>query len=339
MKVTTIKRVFNTKSGLVSVKIDKEDKENLITNGSILIKNYPHQDEILNALGLQGAGEYSAFHSTDFKEQRFPDYKKVIPEKDTERYPVNTIEATDILIEKPILQRVLKVVETGEIAVIDENYFKLIEELTPCSIEDFKISQNRTMIAFGLEENFFIICMLMNNYSAVEELIERVSSKSESDGPAEEPEQNFNDSEEESIDDLPPSLQGSGEEIEKDKEQWEDTKTPIEDIKSPAFPESEETEAIEEPVEEQSTGKEVSKQEASELYQLIKARKPYRNFDLSKKLIGVLLEKDIDNIDEIKTIQDTGNPATYKQNKALNRIIFGRYYSKDTMNQLLNVLN
>jgi hypothetical protein len=44
-------------------------------------------------------------------------------------------------------------------------------------------------------------------------------------------------------------------------------------------------------------------------------------------------------VDQVKQIDQADNPATFKQSRALNRIIFGRHYSTETFTELMKVLN
>lgn len=80
----------------------------------------------------------------------------------------------------------------------------------------------------------------------------------------------------------------------------------------------------------------VTRDNAKDLYYIVKGLKTYTSFKLSSALIDILLNDKLDKIDQLKNIikEDTG-PATYKQSKALNRIIFGRHYQVDTYLDLM----
>lgn len=85
--------------------------------------------------------------------------------------------------------------------------------------------------------------------------------------------------------------------------------------------------------------KEVDKDQAKKLFDTIRLLKPYRSMDFTSKVMDILLENDIELVDKLKPIRDNENPATYKQTKALYRIIFGRHYKSETYNELIQAIN
>jgi hypothetical protein len=89
----------------------------------------------------------------------------------------------------------------------------------------------------------------------------------------------------------------------------------------------------------QSEHKIIDVNDAKKLYHKIKDRKAYTSYHLTHDLIDILLNNKIDMIDQLKSIEtDTNNPATYKQTRALQRIVFGMHYDQETFNRLMTTL-
>ena len=83
----------------------------------------------------------------------------------------------------------------------------------------------------------------------------------------------------------------------------------------------------------------VTKKNTSDLYNLTKLLETYNSFKLTGSLIGILLNDDTKKIKKLQGIvKEPTIEATYKQKKALNRIIFGKHYTVKTYMELMEML-
>ena len=71
----------------------------------------------------------------------------------------------------------------------------------------------------------------------------------------------------------------------------------------------------------------VTKENAKDLYNIVKALNIYNNFKLTSKMIDILLNDKIKEINKLNSLSaEESIISTYKQKKALIRIIFGKHY-------------
>jgi hypothetical protein len=338
--------------GGLMVKVEPHKKNNetyndfIMTDGRFLIKNHAGLFKILEKFNIDlkyltdrheivKKEKYTGIKINDKKNPQnvegmtFPDYIQVIPSDDKDRIKVNI---TDLIIDSETMPKRVLIAEDGTVLTMSNIYWELFTEVMDINLNACDITipagKSTSAIVFNFDKKHktikqseeFILMMPVRD-GITDEMIDQLKTIYKTK--TEEPTEPVEPTEPEPVE--PTEPEPVEEELQED---------PPDDIN----PAAEVEEPVQEPEAEEEPVLTVSPEEAQELFAKIKASKPYKSFDYSSKLIDILLNNDLDEVKELNK-DNRDYPATYKQTRALYRIIFGKHYNHTVYDALMNEIN
>ena len=266
----------------------------------------------------------------DIEVKTIPAWREVIPDdKDRVKAVFTDLLTKDETVSNSTipLKRIM-VAEDGTILTVNEEVYRLVKDHEFLNQKQFEITipagRNNGAIVVNYnpgkkltESDEYFIFMPVMVYGDQEKHINSLDLKYE----------NYAD--------MAPEVKSIPEEIEEPEEETADS---IEqNIPDEAHIEKpiEETEEQSAEITEQKT---VSKEEASELFAKVKASHPYKSFDYANKLLNILINSNTEEVDSLNA-ENGDHPATYKQTKAIWRTIFGRHYTHETFEALMQEIH
>jgi len=377
LTTTQLKKVCdcNAKNGMgIRVKVFDPDEfldSIALTNGRFLICghqaynliekfNKSFKDILINDVNSLTADENNGrvltANTFEKSDQKFPDFEQVIPMNDRERVKAKLTNITLEFIDKN--GRVL-IGEDKSISIIDNDYLNMLETIgvnldqakitlagrefsgrsAVClNFEDRKIIESNDMILLmpirlapdqieNLHNELNIILNTTDDQKAEHDQIK--SDLHDVPDTKEDIEQAT--SEEDHTTD--PSIEKIAREIIKYDPVH---KKQIDKIEK-SFQAEPVAEVIEQPIE--SDNKIIDVNDAKNLYHKIKDRKAYISYHFTHDLLDILINNNVDMIDTLNNIpEEPNNPATFRQTRALQRVVFGMHYNRETLDKLVEVL-